>query len=61
MINEDLPEPGEVKKPVSEIIVKYGRIDVLVDNAGVFEEFDIMSLSYKEWQQVWNKTIARSC
>ncbi len=43
-------EPRNVLKNMS-------RIDVLVNNAGVFEEFDIMALSYEEWQKSWEKTI----
>lgn len=36
---------------------KYGRIDVLVNNAGVFEEFDVLDLDYESWQKTWHKTI----
>ena len=58
LMQADLSVSGDVENLVSEIIDKYGRIDILVNNAGIFEELDVLSLSYKEWQQTWDKTIA---
>jgi len=46
-----------VKSLADQVLKKYSRLDVLVNNAGVFEEFDILSLSYGEWQRSWEKTI----
>jgi NAD(P)-dependent dehydrogenase (short-subunit alcohol dehydrogenase family) len=53
----DLSDPIQVSKLSDVCFKKYGRIDVLVNNAGVFEEFDIMTLSYEDWQKSWQKTI----
>jgi 3-oxoacyl-[acyl-carrier protein] reductase len=57
IIQADLSDAGQVEQLSKKCFEKYSRIDVLVNNAGVFEEFDIMSLSYEEWQKSWNKTI----
>lgn len=56
-LQADISKPEQVKKMVGKVISEFERIDVLVNNAGVFEEFDIMSVSYDEWQQSWTKTI----
>jgi len=53
----DLSEPGQVLQLTRHCIEKYKRVDILVNNAGVFEEFDIMSLSFEDWQKSWEKTI----
>jgi len=53
----DLSDANQVSKLTNECFKKYNRIDVLVNNAGVFEEFDIMTLSYAEWQKSWEGTI----
>lgn len=57
VIQADLSDPSQTENLVKQCIEKFKRIDVLVNNAGVFEEFDIMSLSFEEWQSSWEKTI----
>ena len=53
----DISNPDSVQNLVNQIEEKSGRLDVLVNNAGVFEEMEWGKLSYKEWQNAWNKTI----
>ncbi len=57
MVQADLSIPEQVQQMSEKCFKKYGRIDVLVNNAGVFEEFDVLSLSYEDWQKSWEKTI----
>jgi len=54
-LQADISIPEEVKQLVDNCLKSFGRIDVLVNNAGVAEEFDIMSLSYDQWQVTWHK------
>jgi len=54
----DVSKPEEVRKMVNDITFKYGRIDVLINNAGVYIPHEIDKLSYNEWQYKWEKTIA---
>ncbi len=56
-VQADLSDPKQVEQMSKQCIEKYGRIDVLVNNAGVFEEFDVLSLNYQDWQKSWEKTI----
>ncbi|MCF8378245.1 MAG: SDR family oxidoreductase [Bacteroidales bacterium] len=53
----DISDPKEVETLIENCFEKFGRIDILVNNAGVYEEFDIINLSYEKWQQTWDKTI----
>jgi NAD(P)-dependent dehydrogenase (short-subunit alcohol dehydrogenase family) len=57
IIQADLSDPNEVENLSRQCFEKHKRIDVLVNNAGVFEESDIMGLSYENWQKNWQKTI----
>ncbi len=57
IIKADLSDPNQVENLSKKCFEKYNQIDVLVNNAGVFEEFDIMELSYDNWQKSWRKTI----
>jgi len=58
MFRADLSQPEEVRKLTDFCFGKYGRLDVLVNNAGVFEEFSVMEMSYGDWQAAWNRTIS---
>ena len=53
----DIREPEDVKSVFNEIISNYGRLDILINNAGVFIEHKMTDVDYLEWQQCWNETI----
>ncbi len=56
-LQADISNPDSVQNLVNQIEEKSGKLDVLVNNAGVFEEMEWGSLSYAEWQAAWKKTI----
>lgn len=55
--NADIANPEAVQGMVKDIMAKYKRIDVLVNNAGIYEEVDLMTMNFKEWQQSWKRTL----
>jgi NAD(P)-dependent dehydrogenase (short-subunit alcohol dehydrogenase family) len=57
LVQADLTVAQEVSDLANKVFEKFGRVDVLINNAGVFEEFDVLSLSFEAWQQSWEKTI----
>ena len=57
LVQADISDPSEVKQLVDTSIAKMGKIDVLVNNAGVFFHHPNTEVSYDEWQNAWNKTI----
>jgi 3-oxoacyl-[acyl-carrier protein] reductase len=54
----DLADPEAVRRMVDEAAGALGRIDVLVNNAGVFVPHPIDETSYEEWLQAWERTLA---
>jgi 3-oxoacyl-[acyl-carrier protein] reductase len=54
----DLADPEAVRQMVGEAAAALGRIDVLVNNAGVFEAHPITETSYEQWQRAWHRTLA---
>ena len=57
MVKGDLADPVAIDDVVSTAIDKLGKIDVLVNNAGIWEEQPIVDLSFEDWQNVWKRTI----
>ncbi|HEX6338376.1 MAG TPA: SDR family oxidoreductase [Jiangellaceae bacterium] len=53
----DVSDPNEVRSLVDRIIDEFGRIDVLVNNAGIYEAHAVLDTSYEEWQESWRRTI----
>src|SRR3712207_8673834 len=47
-----------VGRMVDEAAAVLGRLDVLVNNAGVFTAHPPLSVSYEEWQEAWSRTLA---
>lgn len=53
LFQADLQRPEEVERLTAEVWGQYGRVDVLVNNAGVFIEHPLAEVSYEQWQTAW--------
>ncbi len=54
----ELSDPAACERLVTEVSKHYGRLDVLVNNAGIFEVRPLPGLEYAEWQANWGRTLA---
>ena len=51
-IEADLSDPATPENIISEVIAKSGRLDVLINNAGVMQEATAEDMSLVDWQQM---------
>lgn len=56
-IQADVADPAQVEKAVDEAIAEFGRLDIVVNNAGIGIYHPLPATDYADWQQAWRQTI----
>lgn len=57
VVQADIADAVAVERMVGEAIAHLGEIDVLVNNAGIYQEHPLDKTNYQDWQQIWNQTL----
>ena len=57
LLQADVRDPDAVAAMVDQAIARLGRIDVLVNNAGVYEDHPLDTTGYQTWQESWQRTL----
>jgi NAD(P)-dependent dehydrogenase (short-subunit alcohol dehydrogenase family) len=57
MVQANVADPSSIQKMMDTVWSKANKIDVLINNAGLFLETPIARLNYEEWQDNWAQTI----
>jgi 3-oxoacyl-[acyl-carrier protein] reductase len=58
LLQGDVSDPESVREMTETVFGQMGRIDVLVNNAGIYEDHPIADIQYAEWRGAWEKIIA---
>lgn len=56
-IKADIGHPPSVERLIDKVVEVMGRIDIVVNNAGIHEEHPVDGVDYETWQQEWHKTL----
>ncbi|HEY1022330.1 MAG TPA: SDR family oxidoreductase [Flavisolibacter sp.] len=54
----DMGDAFMIEKVFNEMVQQTNRIDIVVNNAGIFTEHKILETSYQQWQDAWQETLA---
>lgn len=57
LFQADIRIPSATEHLVQTVIARYGRLDVLVNNTGIYPDHRIADCSFDEWQAAWRDTI----
>jgi 3-oxoacyl-[acyl-carrier protein] reductase len=56
-VQADVADPEQARSLVGRVVDTLGRVDVLVNNAGIYQEHPVLETSYEDWVEVWRRTI----
>jgi NAD(P)-dependent dehydrogenase (short-subunit alcohol dehydrogenase family) len=56
-VTGDVADPAAVEALVAQAAEQLGGLDVVVNNAGVYDELDPLTASYAQWQAHWRRTL----
>jgi meso-butanediol dehydrogenase/(S,S)-butanediol dehydrogenase/diacetyl reductase len=51
-LKSDVTDPAQVGEMLQRVVKEFGRLDIAVNNAGVFSSFPIAELTLAEWDRV---------
>jgi NAD(P)-dependent dehydrogenase (short-subunit alcohol dehydrogenase family) len=53
----DVSDPVSIQNFFASYSEQYNRLDILINNAGVYQEHKILETTYDNWQESWNQTL----
>src|SRR5690348_3161516 len=56
-VTGDLTDPDTCARLVGTVLERFGDLDVLVNNAGIYHSHPITDTDYPRWQRAWQQTL----
>jgi NAD(P)-dependent dehydrogenase (short-subunit alcohol dehydrogenase family) len=58
VLQADLGSPEAARALVERAVAELGRVDVVVNNAGVYQTHAVAEVGWEEWVAAWDRTLA---
>ena len=53
----EMADAESLQTMVQTAVSHYGRIDILINNAGIYEDHPLAEVTFAEWQEAWQQTL----
>lgn len=57
VVQADLSDAVQVQSMATETLAQLGAVDVLVNNAGIYEEHRLADIDYAQWRESWRRVL----
>jgi NAD(P)-dependent dehydrogenase (short-subunit alcohol dehydrogenase family) len=58
MIQADVAQPSQAQKLIEDVTAAFGKVDIVINNAGISQSHPIDSVDYETWQNSWKRILA---
>lgn len=53
IVQADIKNAAAVREMVAKTVQEMGRLDILINNAGIYQDHPLADVSYENWQKSW--------
>lgn len=57
IVQANIADADAVERMVGQVVTAFGQLDIVVNNAGIFEDHPLAEVSYTAWQAAWQATL----
>jgi NAD(P)-dependent dehydrogenase (short-subunit alcohol dehydrogenase family) len=57
IIQADVADADAVEEMIQSVVDEMGALDIVINNAGIYEEHPLADIDYGDWQANWQRTI----
>ncbi len=57
VVQADLADAEAIAPMIQSVVQDLGRLDIVVNNAGIYEPHPLMDVDYPAWRDVWQRTM----
>jgi len=58
LVQADIAQPSQVQKLVEDVTREFGKLDIVINNAGISQRHPLDAVDYETWQGAWDQILA---